>query len=144
MRFNLNNTSTASFFIIGWLTVLSCNFDRTPEITVRDAILLPSPSLIGVASAFMHIDNNGDGSDTLNGCFIKEFHSARGKLHDIVGGKMKMMDEIKIPASRTIVLKKGRKHLMFYGLPGKLGDEVILILNFQKTGSIEVKAKVEK
>jgi copper(I)-binding protein len=55
------------------LSIASCNFGEAPDITVQDAMVIPSPMFIGTASAFMLITNDGKGSDVLIGCSIKEF-----------------------------------------------------------------------
>jgi copper(I)-binding protein len=133
---------TPIMLIVSFIT-LSCNPGGKPEIFIDNARLVSSPTLIGVASAFMHITNDGKGSDRLTGCSIEELPFAKGKLHDVVDGKMMMLKEIKIPANKITALRKGGKHLMFLGLPEEIEDEVLLILNFKNSGPVVVKAKVD-
>jgi copper(I)-binding protein len=99
---------------------------------------------MGVAPAFMLISNAGNGDDKLKGCSIKEYPFIRERLHDFDKGKITGMREIKVPANKTTDMRKGNNHLIFYGLPEKLSDEVTLILSFRKSGRMEVKAKINK
>lgn len=124
------------------LIVLSCSTDKTPGITVRNATFMPSKMMIGAASAFMEIVNDGSGNDMMTGCSIKEYPSVRGEIHDVVDGKMKKLNQIKIPSQETVDLKKGSKHLMFFDCPEDMSGDVTLVLNFEKTGAIEATATV--
>jgi hypothetical protein len=143
MKFNDGRWKKVIYITVVSFTILSCNlFSGTPKISVKEAKLVPSPMLIGVASAFMLIFNKGDASDKLIGCSIKEYPSVKGRLHDVIQGKMQRIEEIEIPANEVVMLKKGGLHLMFYGLPENITDEVTIVLNFKKIGSIEIKARV--
>lgn len=115
--------------------------EGTPQILIKDAKLIPS-QLIGRASSFMKIVNDGEGSDSLNGCLIKEHPSVRGEIHDSVDGKMVKIEKVDIPPGHNTDLKMGSFHLMFFGLPEKIKEEVTLVLLFQKSGSIEIKVPV--
>ncbi len=113
-----------------------------PEIVVKGATLIPSPKMKGVASAFMFIVNEGNGGDKLIGCAIKEYPSVRGELHDIIKGKMTRVLEISVPPKETVALKAGGLHLMFFGVPDSLPQEVTVLLRFEKSGTVEVKTQV--
>lgn len=56
---------------------------------------------------------------------------------------MIMVPEIRIPAKQTTALERGCKHLMFSGLPDKLEGDVTLVLNFKKSGSLEIRASLQ-
>jgi copper(I)-binding protein len=114
----------------------------TPQISIKDAKFIPSQMLIGRASSFMKIVNNGDGSDSLQGCMIKEYPSVRGEVHNTVDGKMVKMEKVEIPARHTVELQRGGIHLMFFGIPEQIGEEVTLVLTFQKSGPVEVNVPV--
>jgi copper(I)-binding protein len=124
------------------LVVFVYTRDRNPEIVVKDAIIVPSGMLEGVASSFMLIINDGRGGDKLIGCSIKEHPTVRGELHDVIDGKMIKIEEIIIPAKETIELKMGGLHLMFFDIPENLKDTVTLLLEFKESGTIEVKAHI--
>jgi copper(I)-binding protein len=128
------------FVIFAALVVFVYTRDGNPEIVVKDATIVPSGMLEGVASSFMLIINDGKGGDKLIGCSIKEHPAVRGELHDVIDGKMTKIEEIKIPAKETIELKMGGLHLMFFGIPENLKDTVTLLLEFKEIGTIEVKA----
>lgn len=126
--------------IFAALVVFVYTRDGNPEIVVKDAIIVPSGMMEGVASSFMFIINDGKGGDKLIGCSIKEHPFVRGELHDVIDGKMTKIEEIKIPAKETIELKMGGLHLMFFDIPENLKDTVTLLLKFKEIGTIEVKA----
>lgn len=58
--------------------------------------------------------------------------------------KMEHVDAIDVPADGTLEMKPGGYHIMLMGLtqPLKEGDEIELILTFEKAGEVKVKAKV--
>ncbi len=113
-----------------------------PKISVYKARFVPEDMINLVAAAFMVIINDGKGSDRLLGCSIKEFPSAWCELHDLVGGRMKKVEKIRIPADEITELKEGRHHLMFYNVSPEPKDEVSILLKFKKSGTIEFKAPV--
>lgn len=126
-----------------FMVVFSCTKGGTPNIQVDEAKFMQSPMLVGGGSAFMVIRNSGKGDDTLTGCAVKEYPEVHGMLHDFEDGKMKMVHEFEVPAEGAVELKKGEKHLMFSGLPEQLGDSVTIILNFRKSGPVEIMTKVD-
>jgi copper(I)-binding protein len=123
------------------IILFSCSRGE-PEIAVTDVKLIPSPVMIGSASSFMTVSNNGTGADALIGCSIKEYPSVKGKIHDVIDGRMKRIEKLNIPSGSSVQLKKGGKHLMFSGLPEEIGNEVMILLNFQRSGTVEVKGAV--
>ena len=128
------------FFSVVVLIMSFCSSGGKPEIVVSDITVVPSGMMKGVASSFMHINNNGSGSDRLTGCKIKEYPSARGELHDFKDGRMTKVEEMIIPAHETTELMRGSLHIMFFKIPEKLKGTVTLIMNFEESGPIEVKA----
>lgn len=128
------------FFLLT-VMVAGCS-QGTPEISVTDAQFIPSQMLIGRASSFMKIVNNGTGGDSLRGCALKEYPSVRGEIHDVVDGKMTKIEKVDVPAKHNADLKTGGHHLMFFGIPEEIGDTVTLVLTFQKSGPVEVTAPV--
>ena len=59
--------------------------------------------------------------------------------------KMRQVDGIELPASKTVELKPGGYHVMFIGLkaPLKVGDSFPVKLKFEKAGVVTVDVKVE-
>ncbi len=121
---------------------VACSADRTPRLVVKGATVQVSDAIKGSASSFMFVINEGSGDDRLLACLIKEYPSVYVELHDVVGGKMTMVKEIAIPARETTALKRGGLHIMFTGFPEEHETKVTLILTFEKSGPIEVRATV--
>ena len=121
--------------------LMGCS-EGAPEISIENSKLIPSHMLTGRATSFMKIVNQGRGNDVLKGCMIKEHPQARGEIHDSVDGKMVNIKKIDIAPEQATELNMGNTHLMFFGLPEKIEEEVTLVLKFQKSGNIEVKVPV--
>jgi copper(I)-binding protein len=141
----MNRKQLMPYLILSFLalTVLPGCSKGNPQISITEAKCVPSRMLIGRASSFMKIVNNGNGSDSLRGCSIKEYPSVRGEIHNSVEGKMIKMEKIEVPAEHTVELKRGGFHLMFFGVPEHMGKEVTLVLAFQESGPVEVTVPVE-
>ena len=121
---------------------VACSGERAPQIVVKGATVQVSDAIKGSASSFMFVINDGRGNDRLLACVIKEYPSVYVELHDIIGGKMTMVKEISIPARETTALKRGGLHIMFTGFPEEHSEKVTLILTFERSGPIEVRATV--
>lgn len=124
------------FIVLAFIStfIFSCNNGGTPMIKVK------GPKVVGKGdiAIFLLIVNDGTGSDSLIGCSLKGFPEVKGEMHDIIGGQMQEVEEIKVPANGLIALKKGGLHLMFFGLPEELPEKMTLNLQFRKSGNIEV------
>jgi len=129
-----------------WLLLITTLFNLTacgtPEIDLKGATIIPSESLQNTASAFLFIINDGTGNDQLTGCALKGYSSVRGQLHNFVKGKMVTVGKIVVPAGETIHLQPGSLHLMFFGLPEEISEEITLILTFAESGPKEVRAQL--
>ncbi len=131
--------------VSAWLLLITTLFNLAacgpPKIDLKGATIIPSEGLQNTASAFLFIINDGGGSDLLTGCTIQEFPQVRGQLHDYVKGKMVTVGEIPIPAGKTIHLQPGDLHLMFFGLPETLPEEITLVLTFAESGQKKVRTR---
>jgi copper(I)-binding protein len=132
-----------SLSIVASTALPSCNLGGTPEILVKSVKLIPSVVEKAPAAAFMLIVNDGDGSDSLLGVTMKEYPSVRGEIHDFIGGKMTQLEEVEMPALEITVLKRGTLHMMFFNVPARFAEEVTLLLQFKRSGTIEAKALVQ-
>jgi len=100
-----------------------------------------------VAGAFMSIENRGKDTDRL--VSVTSPVAGIAQIHEMAmdGGVMKMraVKGIELKPGATVMLAPGGYHLMLEGLkqPLKEGDEIALLLTFERAGSIEVRAKVE-
>lgn len=129
--------------LVLWI-IVGCTQRGDPKIKIEGAKFALSPMMKNAAAAFMVITNDGKADDRITECSVKEFPSIRGELHDVVNGKMEEIREIKVPAGKMVVLKKGSLHLMFFDVPGNIEKESItLIIKFEKSGIIEVTASVQ-
>lgn len=126
--------SVAVFLVCSALLILSCNTGGMPEISVRSPRLIGSEDL----AVFMLIVNDGTGSDILTGYSLKGFPAARVELHDVKNGKMTKIKTLKIPAHEIVSLKRGSIHIMLFDLPVEQEKELTLVLQFEKSGTIEV------
>jgi copper(I)-binding protein len=129
-------------FILVFTTVFvfSCRDGGTPDIRVK------GPKMVGTGdiAIFLLLVNDGNGSDSLVGCSLKEYPHVRGEMHDIIGGQMREVKEIAVPAGELVDLKRGSLHLMFFGLPEELPEKMTLKLKFKKSGDMEVEVPTRK
>ncbi len=106
-----------------------------------------TPAGATVAGAYMTIKNAGTAPDRL----ISAASTVAGvvELHEMAmeGNVMKMraVPGIDIPAGGKAELKPGGYHVMLMALKGPLveGQEVPLTLRFEKSGTVDVKVKIE-
>lgn len=114
---------------------LSCT-RGTPDIKVQG----PKVSGTGDIAVFLLIFNDGKGADALTGCSVPLFPEAKCEIDDIVGGMMKKVNEIEIPAGEVVALERSGFHIMVFGVPDKLPEKFGLDLRFKKSGikSIDV------
>ncbi len=115
-----------------------------PKIEVRDAWVREVPPTSKMSAAYMVIENKGNQPDKLVGASNNA--SEITELHETVGGKMRRVKDIEIPANGKAELKPGGLHIMLINLkkPLKEGDTVELTLKFEKSGEIKVQAPVKK
>jgi copper(I)-binding protein len=112
-----------------------------PDIKVSYPKVAHSAMMENAISIFMFIENKGDADDYLVSARIKEFPGKRVEIHDVVDGKMVPIEKIKIPAGEVVELKSGSYHIMGFDITEHV-DKITLVLNFGKSGEIEVAATV--
>jgi len=103
---------------------------------------------VKVGGAYMTLRNTGAAPDRL----IKVASPAaeKAEIHEtkIEGGTamMRAVGALELKPGATVELKPGGLHLMLMGLerPLKEGESLKLVLTFEKAGTIEVEASVEK
>lgn len=107
-----------------------------------------TPGNVKTGVAYMTVIDHGSAADRLIG--VSSPVAARAELHSMSndGGVMKMqhIDAIPVAPGTPTELKPGGYHIMFMELqqPLKEGDSVPMTLRFEKAGTVEVTAKVEK
>jgi len=100
-----------------------------------------------VAGAFMSIENRGKEADRL----VSASSPVAGvvEIHEMAmdSGMMKMraIKGVDVKPGATVDLKPGGYHVMLEDLkqPLKQGDQIPVLLTFEKAGTMEIKVKVE-
>jgi len=122
-------------------------FHRLGDIVIEQPWSRATPAKVG--AAYMTLRNNGAVADRL--VKVASPIAEKGEVHETkVEGGMAMMRpvggvEIK-PRGGSVQLKPGGLHVMLTGLarPLKEGERIKLQLTFERAGTIEVEARVEK
>ncbi|MFG2680710.1 copper chaperone PCu(A)C [Streptomyces sp. NPDC048392] len=107
-----------------------------------DAAYIPQPVSDSMAAGFLTITNEGDAADELT-----SVTSGAGEVtvHETVGGTMKRVDRLKVPAHGRLVFKSGGNHLMFEKLKHrpKQGQSVAVELHFAHADPVTVELPVK-
>lgn len=110
--------------------------------------LRATPGGAKVGAGYLRITNTGSETDRLTGASMPL--SARGEVHEMTmqNGVMHMgplAQGLAIAPGRTVQLKPGGFHLMFFDLKGALkqGEKVDVTLTFEKAGSVTIPFPVE-
>lgn len=113
-------------------------------IEISDPYARVSRPAAPTGAAFMTITNTGEADDRLLSAASSAAH--RVELHSHVdqgGGVMKMVEleeGILLPGGAQHLLKRGGDHVMLMGLvaPLEQGEEIEVVLSFEKAGDITV------
>lgn len=107
-----------------------------------------TPGGAKTGAAYMTLINNGTSADRLIGASTPvadsvQFHK---ETQDDGVSRMRQMSTVDLAPGAKIVFKPGEMHMMIVGLkqPLKEGQSLSLTLQFEKAGSIEVTAPIEK
>ncbi|WP_410537534.1 copper chaperone PCu(A)C [Streptomyces sp. KL2] len=113
-----------------------------PELTVEGAYV-PEPVTADTAGGFLTVRNSGDADDALTA--VSSDISDDVQIHETVGGRMRQVDSLPVPAGGTLELRRGGSHLMFMELDRRPaeGEKVSVELRFEKSGPITVEVPVE-
>jgi periplasmic copper chaperone A len=114
---------------------------------VSDPFARATPPGARIAGAFMSIRNQGAIADRLLGATSPV--AGVVQIHEMAldGGIMRMhaVNGIELKPGATVDLRPGGYHIMLEDLklPLKQGDQIPLLLTFEKAGALEVKVSVE-
>lgn len=139
------NTLTAAAIFAASVTAAFAG----PVISIEDAFARSAMKHGKSGAAFFVIRNSGDEADQLINAQSDIAHKVELHTHkDMGSGVMKMMhvpDGFTIPAQGEHALKRGGDHVMFMGLmqPMVQGTPVKVVLEFEKSGKIEVEIPVD-
>ena len=120
---------------------------RAKTLRISNAFARATPPGAKVAGAFMSIENQGKEADRL----VSATSPVAGlvEIHEMAmdGGLMKMraVKGIDLKPGATVELRPGGYHVMLEDLkqPLKQGEQVPVLLIFEKAGTVEIKVKVE-
>jgi copper(I)-binding protein len=120
---------------------------RAKTLRISNAFARATPPGAKVAGAFMSIENQGKEADRL----VSASSPVAGlvEIHEMAmdGGLMKMraVKGIDLKPGATVELRPGGYHVMLEDLkqPLKQGEQVPVLLTFEKAGTVEIKVKVE-
>ena len=119
---------------------------QVKSLHVSNPFARATPPGAKVAGAFMSIENQGKEADRLVG--VTSPAAGVVAIHEMAmnGGVMKMhaVQSIDIKPGETVELRPGGYHVMLEDLkqPLKQGDQIPLMLTFEKAGAVEIKVNV--
>ncbi|WP_037837083.1 copper chaperone PCu(A)C [Streptomyces sp. NRRL F-5650] len=107
-----------------------------------DAAYIPQPVSDSMAAGFLTITNEGGTADQLTSVTSE---AGEVTVHETVGGTMKEVDRLEVPAHGQLVFKSGGNHLMFEKLKHqpKQGQSVAVELHFAHSDPVTVKMPVK-
>jgi hypothetical protein len=122
--------------------------DISSQLSVNNAWIRELPPVSKITAVYMTIENSGHQSIQLVGahCDIAGATEIHTMEHKDGFMKMRKLDQIIVPAGGKVDLEPGGTHLMLLNLKHapKAGDEVEVILHFEKGVTKPVLAKVVK
>jgi periplasmic copper chaperone A len=121
-------------------------FHRLGDIVIEQPWARATPVKVG--GAYMTLRNNGAVTDRLIN--VASPLAEKAEIHEtkIDGGTamMRAVGDVELRPRRSVQMKPGGLHVMLMGLqrPLKEGERIKLVLTFERAGTIEVEARVEK
>ncbi len=151
----------AAIFAIALALIISaCSGTAGPDIQIEDAwtravLTMETPDQAGTmdaktgsanSAAYMRIKNTGNESDRLLKASSEIAEAVEIHISEMKEGVMSMhpVENIEVPARDQVELKPGGLHVMLIGLKKDLhaGEQINLILHFEKSGDITIQAEV--
>ncbi len=121
-------------------------FHKLGDIVIEQPWARATPGKVG--GAYMTLRNDGAAADRL--VKVASPLAEKAEVHEtkIDGGTamMRAVGDVELRPSRSVEMKPGGLHVMLMGLqrPLKEGERIKLVLTFERAGTIEVEARVEK
>jgi len=116
-------------------------------ISVSQAWSRATPATFKMGAAYLTLLGANKAADRLIGVSSPDAGRVEIHRHGTKDGAMKMtrIDSVVIPARKSVIFKTGGLHLMLFDLKHRLiaGHDLKLILEFEKAGRVEVRAKIE-
>lgn len=120
--------------------------DRLGDLTVRAAWAAPSSLSRRTGSVYLTIANGGPRDDQLIAAHTDAAEETELRSHRTgeVVGRARRVSAVRLPAAQTVVLKPGAEHVALIDVktPLKPGDQLSLLLMFEKSGLLTVSVPV--
>jgi copper(I)-binding protein len=112
-----------------------------PELSIGSAYM-PQPVSGSMAAGFLTVTNKGGAKDELTS--VTSDAAGDVTVHETVGGSMREVDRIEVPAHGRLVFESGGNHLMFEDLKSRPreGQKVSVTLHFADSGAVTVEMPV--
>lgn len=130
------------------LLAVKCLESASAEpLAITGAFAYPTIGTMNVGAAFFEITNNSDKADAIIAAETEI--AGRTELHDHIHEngvmRMRMVEEVALPAKQTVKLKSGGLHVMLFDLQQKLklGDSFPLTLKLKSGTTVKTTVKVE-
>lgn len=118
---------------------------KSPVVHVQGWARATVPAQTGTA-AYLTIHNAGPGADRLKSVNSPAARAVSIHSTSTAGGVMRMrsLNGLPVAAGKSVAMKPGGIHLMLTGLraPLKAGQQLPLVLGFEKAGFIQVRVAV--
>ncbi|MEU0602433.1 copper chaperone PCu(A)C [Streptomyces sp. NPDC006393] len=149
----MRRPATAAPFVIGTvlagtLLLTGCGGSASAESGGRaelsvNSSYMPQPVSDSMAAGFLTIVNKGDAKDELTS--VTSDAAGDVTVHETVGGAMRQVDRLAVPAHGRLVFRSGGNHLMFDELKRRpaQGQTVTVDLHFAKSGDLRVEMPVK-
>ena len=113
---------------------------RAGALTVSHAVA-PAPIADAPMALYLEVANAGPAADTLLGIAVP---GGSATLHETVGGAMRPVERLPIPAAGAVALRPGGLHAMLEGAarPATPGDTLRATLRFARAGEVAIAAPV--
>jgi len=136
----------AALILAGVLTLslVACSPTLAPELTFSQGWVRVPPGGRDITAGYVLITNQG-GKDTLVSASSPsaEYIEMHENIEEDGMMEMRQVKQVRIPAKAQIAFEPGGYHLMMFGVENLIeGQEIDLILQFQKSGTRTVHAKV--
>lgn len=143
----MKNMKLISGIVLAVLVISACG-SSSGELTAQDAWARPANAGENGAAYFI-IENRTTADDTL--WSVSSEIAAAAEVHMSMRGdngviSMQKQEFVILPAKDKVEFKPGDLNMMFVSLTRdlKVGDSIMLTLNFEKAGSLTVEVPVEE
>ncbi len=135
---------------LGLFASVAAAHESSKSLKISDVWARTSPSEASNGAVYLTIKNTGDEANALVGAKVPSSIATEAQIHETTvdsSGTMQMseVDQIDLPAGKTVMLKPGSYHIMLMELanPLKKGQTFKVTLQFESGKNKKVKATVK-